>query len=78
MEINKKQTAVKELSVGDFVMSLNGDKWKITNMKSCNRAGAVGDEYDNDGKFYKMTLVGPNDKSMKTVWHQEQKVLTPI
>lgn len=77
MDVNKKQIQVKELQVGEYVVSLNGDKWKITSMKKCNRAGAVGDAIDNDGQFYKMTTVGPGGKTMEKIWHSEQKVMVP-
>jgi translation elongation factor P/translation initiation factor 5A len=77
MNSDKKQIQVKELKEGDYVVSLNGDRWKITSMKKCNRAGAVGDAIDNDGQFYKMTTVGPDGKTMEKIWHSEQKVMAP-
>ena len=78
MNLNKKQVQVKELKVGEFVVSLNGDKWEITSMKKCNRAGAVGDAIDNDGQFYKMVTVGPDGKTIEKIWHSEQKVMVPV
>jgi len=70
---NKTQVQVKTLKVGDTVVTLNGDSWKIMSMQSCNRIGAI----TKDGEFFQVTMQGPNKKKVKNVWHGESKVFTP-
>jgi hypothetical protein len=68
----KIQTQVKNLNIGDTVITLNGDKWKIISMQPCNRAGAL----TKDGEFLQIQMQN-GKKKMKNVWHHEVKVLVP-
>lgn len=71
MDANKTQTKVKELNVGDEVVTLSGDKWKIVEFEECTRSGGL----EKDGDFYSVAMKGPNGKIMKNIWHREAKVL---
>ena len=70
---NKTQIQVKDLKVGDTVVTLNGDKWKILSMQSSNRAGAL----TKDGDFFQIVMQGPKNKKMKNVWSGVAKVFVP-
>jgi preprotein translocase subunit YajC len=71
MDSDKTQTKVKELKVGDEVVTLSGDKWKIIAFEECTRSGGL----ERDGDFYSVSMKGPNSKIMKNIWHREAKVL---
>lgn len=70
---DKSQVQVKDVKVGDTALTLNGDRWKIISMETCNRAGAL----EKGGDYFQVVMQGPNKKKVKNVWHRESKVWIP-